>query len=106
MLLILIVSVFFTRVVSKSKVIAGGRRQGAEGRRQKAVLAGGKTITIPNIHTCHFVLKSVTTAIRKAKKAGLIVEIKAYIEQLRTNGIYIRLSLIDAVLRDVGEIDF
>jgi uncharacterized protein len=44
--------------------------------------------------------------LRKAKKAGLIVEIKAYIEQLRINGIYIRPSLIDAVLRDVGEIDF
>ncbi|WP_334847923.1 DUF3368 domain-containing protein [Nostoc sp.] len=42
---------------------------------------------------------------RKAKKAGLIVEIKVYIEQLRTNGIYIRPSLINAVLRDVGEID-
>lgn len=41
----------------------------------------------------------------KAKKAGLIVELKVYIEQLGTNGIYIRPSLIDAVLRDVGEID-
>ncbi|WP_256875086.1 DUF3368 domain-containing protein [Nostoc sp. C052] len=27
--------------------------------------------------------------LRKAKKAGLIVELKVYIEQLRTNGIYI-----------------
>ncbi|MEH2167111.1 MAG: hypothetical protein V7K41_10645 [Nostoc sp.] len=35
----------------------------------------------------------------------MIVEIKVYIEQLRTNGIYIRPSLINAVLRDVGEID-
>ncbi|MEH1807563.1 DUF3368 domain-containing protein [Nostoc sp.] len=43
--------------------------------------------------------------LRKAKKVGLIVELKVYIEQLRTNGIYIRPSLIDAVLRDVGEID-
>ena len=43
--------------------------------------------------------------LRKAKKAGLIVELKVYIEQLRTNGIYIRPSLIDAVLGDVGEID-
>ncbi|WP_228057957.1 DUF3368 domain-containing protein [Nostoc sp. LEGE 12447] len=43
--------------------------------------------------------------LRKAKKAGLIVELKVYIEQLRTNGIYIRPSLIDAVLRDVREID-
>jgi len=43
--------------------------------------------------------------LRKAKKAGLIVEIKVYIEKLRTNGIYIKPSLIDAVLRDVGEIN-
>ncbi|MFN6560623.1 MAG: DUF3368 domain-containing protein [Nostoc sp. ChiSLP01] len=43
--------------------------------------------------------------LRKAKKAGLIVEVKAYIQQLCSNGIYIRPSLIDAVLRDVGEID-
>ncbi|QLE54945.1 DUF3368 domain-containing protein [Nostoc sp. TCL26-01] len=43
--------------------------------------------------------------LRRAKKTGLILEVKAYIEQLRTNGIYIRSSLIDAVLRDVGEID-
>ncbi|WP_243714070.1 DUF3368 domain-containing protein [Nostoc sp. 106C] len=43
--------------------------------------------------------------LRKAKKAGLIVEIKVYIEQLRINGIYIRPSLIDAILRDVGEIE-
>ncbi|MBD2414905.1 hypothetical protein FACHB389_33820 [Nostoc calcicola FACHB-389] len=44
--------------------------------------------------------------LRKAKNAGLIVEIRPYIEQLRSNGIYIRPSLIDAVLRDVREIDF
>jgi len=43
--------------------------------------------------------------LRRAKKAGLITEIKVYIEQLRTNGIYIRSSLIEAVLRDVGEIN-
>ncbi|BBD59343.1 hypothetical protein NIES2109_21260 [Nostoc sp. HK-01] len=43
--------------------------------------------------------------LRKAKKAGLIVEVKVYIEQLRTNGIYIRLSLIDVVLKDVGELE-
>lgn len=43
--------------------------------------------------------------LRKAKKAGLIIEIKVYIKQLRANGIYIRPSLINAVLRDVGEID-
>ena len=43
--------------------------------------------------------------LRKAKKAGLIVEVKAYVQQLTANGIYIRSSLIEAVLRDVGEID-
>jgi uncharacterized protein len=43
--------------------------------------------------------------LRKAKKTGLIAEIKVYIEQLRINGIYIRSSLVDAVLRDVGEIN-
>ncbi|NET56144.1 MAG: DUF3368 domain-containing protein [Symploca sp. SIO2E6] len=42
--------------------------------------------------------------LRRAKKAGLITEIKVYIEQLRSNGIYIHSSLIEAVLRDVGEI--
>jgi len=43
--------------------------------------------------------------LRRAKKAGLIAEVKMYIEQLRTNGIYISSSLIEAVLRDVAEID-
>ncbi|WP_235526264.1 DUF3368 domain-containing protein [Nostoc piscinale] len=43
--------------------------------------------------------------LRKAKKAGLIVEVKVYIEQLCTNGIYIWPSLIDAVLKDVGELE-
>lgn len=43
--------------------------------------------------------------LRRAKKAGLIDEVKAYIEQLHANGIYIRQSLIDAVLRDIGEMD-
>jgi len=41
--------------------------------------------------------------LRRAKKAGLIGEVKAYIEQLCIHGIYIRPSLIDAVLYDVGE---
>ncbi|MEA5551230.1 DUF3368 domain-containing protein [Anabaena cylindrica UHCC 0172] len=41
--------------------------------------------------------------LRKAKKSGLIAEIKLYIDKLRTNGIYIQPTLIDAVLRDVGE---
>lgn len=41
--------------------------------------------------------------LRRAKKAGLIKAIKPYTEQLKKNGIYIRQSLIDAVLLDVGE---
>lgn len=41
--------------------------------------------------------------LRRAKKAGLINAIKPYILQLQKNGIYIRQSLIDAVLHDVGE---
>ena len=42
--------------------------------------------------------------LRKAKKAGLLNEVKAYIEQLRTQGIYIRTGLAEAILRDLGEI--
>lgn len=41
--------------------------------------------------------------LRRAKKAGLIGAIKPYTVQLQKNGIYIRQSLIDAVLHDVGE---
>ena len=41
--------------------------------------------------------------LRRAKKAGLIDVIKPYTVQLQKNGIYIRQSLIDAVLHDVGE---
>jgi len=41
--------------------------------------------------------------LRRAKKAGLINAIKPYTEQLQKNGIYIRQSLIEAVLHDVGE---
>ena len=43
--------------------------------------------------------------LRRAKKAALIPEVKVYIELLRANGIYIHSSIIEAVLRDVGEID-
>ncbi|MBI3775315.1 MAG: DUF3368 domain-containing protein [Gammaproteobacteria bacterium] len=42
--------------------------------------------------------------LRRAKNAGLLRAIKPYVEQLQTNGIFMRQSLIDAVLRDVGEI--
>jgi uncharacterized protein len=41
--------------------------------------------------------------LRRAKKAGLITEVKVYIEQLRTQGIYIRASLIEASIRDSGK---
>lgn len=42
--------------------------------------------------------------LRRAKNAGLITEIKEYIELLQINGIYMRQSLVEAVLQDVGEI--
>lgn len=41
--------------------------------------------------------------LRRAKKAGLVDVIKPYILQLQKSGIYIRQSLVDAVLYDVGE---
>lgn len=41
--------------------------------------------------------------LRKAKKAGYITHIKPYIQQLQQSGIYIKQTLIDAVLKDVGE---
>ncbi|WP_413172248.1 DUF3368 domain-containing protein [Anabaena azotica] len=43
--------------------------------------------------------------LRKAKKSGLITEVKLYIDKLLANGIYIQPSLINAVLRDIGEIE-
>lgn len=43
--------------------------------------------------------------LRRGKKAGLISEVKVLIEKLRSNGIYIGSNLVEAVLRDVGEID-
>lgn len=42
--------------------------------------------------------------LRRAKKIGLIREVKSYIRQLQTNGIYIRSSLVTIILQDVGEI--
>lgn len=42
--------------------------------------------------------------LRRAKKAGLLAAIKPYVVQLQASGIFIRQSLVDAVLRDVGEI--
>ena len=43
--------------------------------------------------------------LRRAKKAGLVMALTPYIQTLQTNGIYMRSSLIEAVLRDVGELD-
>ena len=39
----------------------------------------------------------------RAKRVGLVEEIKPHIEALVENGIYIRQELIDAVLHDAGE---
>ncbi len=41
--------------------------------------------------------------LRRAKKAGLILAVKPHLEALMANGIYIHRSLVDAVLKDVGE---
>ena len=43
--------------------------------------------------------------LRRGKKAGLIDKVRPLVEQLRDNGIYMRQSLVDAVLLDVGEIE-
>jgi len=40
--------------------------------------------------------------LRRAKKAGLIEQVRPLVEQLRNNGIYMRQSLVDAVLLDLG----
>ncbi len=41
--------------------------------------------------------------LRKAKKHGLIIAIRPYIEYLRANNIYMANNLVEAVLQDVGE---
>lgn len=41
--------------------------------------------------------------LRRAKKAGLIGTLKPHIEQLQLSGIFIRQSLVNAILHDVGE---
>ena len=43
--------------------------------------------------------------LRRAKKKGLIATLTPLITQLQSSGIYIRPSLIEAILRDVGELD-
>ena len=42
--------------------------------------------------------------LRRAKRSGLIEAISPYVAQLQESGIYIRQSLIDAILRDAGEL--
>ncbi|MEW6220964.1 MAG: DUF3368 domain-containing protein [Thermodesulfobacteriota bacterium] len=41
--------------------------------------------------------------LRRAKQRGLIEAIKPFVQQLQANGIFIRQSLVEAVLQDVGE---
>lgn len=42
--------------------------------------------------------------LRRAKKAGLILEIKPHLEAVMANGIYIHRALIEAILKDLGEL--
>ncbi|PSN12408.1 DUF3368 domain-containing protein [filamentous cyanobacterium CCT1] len=42
--------------------------------------------------------------LRRAKRAGLISDIKPYVRQLQNSGIFIAPNLVEAVLRDVGEL--
>lgn len=42
--------------------------------------------------------------LRRAKKAGLIPAVKPHLEALMANGIYIHRALINAVLKDLGEL--
>lgn len=41
--------------------------------------------------------------LRRAKRKGLIDQLRPQLEALQANGVYIRQELIDAVLKDVGE---
>lgn len=41
--------------------------------------------------------------LRRAKRKGLLEQLRPHLEALQANGIYIRQALIDAVLADVGE---
>lgn len=43
--------------------------------------------------------------LRRAKKRGLVTALSPLIAQLQGSGIYIRPSLVDAILRDIGELD-
>ena len=43
--------------------------------------------------------------LRRAKKAGYIAAIKPLVIKLQAGGIFIRQSLVDIILRDVGELN-
>lgn len=53
----------------------------------------------------HFNLKRIGTVglLCRAKKLGLISQLKPLLDTLRTHGIYIQQQLIDSVLREAGE---
>lgn len=42
--------------------------------------------------------------LRRAKKSGLLAAVKPHVEQLQASGIFMRQSLVDTILRDVGEL--
>jgi len=43
--------------------------------------------------------------LRKAKRKGLISELRPLVMRLQENGIYMRQELVETILRDVGEMD-
>ena len=43
--------------------------------------------------------------LRQAKKVGMIELLSPLVEQLQQNGIYMQQRLVNAVLRDVGELE-
>jgi len=53
----------------------------------------------------HFGIQRIGTLgiLRRAKKSGLIGQLRPYLDTLQSNGIYIHPRLVEAVLRDVGE---
>lgn len=54
----------------------------------------------------HFGVQRIGTLgiLRRAKNIGLLTAIQPLVAQLQASGIFMRQSLVDAVLRDVGEI--
>ena len=55
----------------------------------------------------HFGISRIGTLgiLRQAKKVGMIELLSPLVEQLQQNGIYMQQSLVNAVLRDVGELE-